>query len=627
MTRRGRPAQLPSPGYEAPPRLIDSETSCTVDFYPEGGGLPIRFDFTKLPVHHDLQIALAKALVKITGPSGTRHAVASARQSYWVLAYFARLVAEVPDPPQCATDLTIAHVDCIIDSKPGGRGWRSVASALRGALLEVDDLPEAVRRHITQLPMPPPPEDPNISSYTRDEEHRIILAARATVHAAAERIRAGVEFLSWWQAGEVDQTEEPEAWLRGFLLDYVAQNGDVPRYDTEQHGQVKAVYQHGGIASLMGALFLTASEAAAACALLICRTGVNGDALATTTIAHERADSGRGETPIAVIDVVKPRRGQSNQYMTVPLEGLPHWTGIKEGGEVTLRERDEFDTPFGIYMVLLELTAPARALSGSDRLFLWTTAHHVTRNCNVREGLPIAVVPAWGRQAGLTADLAEGQTETKPLEVTMPRLRLTYLQRHQHPVAHSQSTFDNQYMLRDHGSLTEYQRVVAEALHEQEALARKNVRALVMTADLRQLAASDPLSTAARCGVTVDTLQDVVDGRNDTVLAACVGFDNGPYALPGCDCEASFFVCLSCECARISLQHLPILLHTRDELKQRRAAMTQSDWINIFAGPLAQLDDVIGRFNDASRKSAQLAISKRHRDLVQKLLNREWDLT
>jgi hypothetical protein len=253
MTRRGRAAVLPSPGYEPPPRLIVAATSCMVDFYPEAGGSPIRFDFACLPVHRELQIALASALGRITGPSGTRRAEKSARMSYWVLARFARIVAEAPDPPQCAADLTIAHVDRFIVARPGGRGSRAVVSQMRGALLAVEDLPVAVRVHLLQLTLGSEETDRSsgVSSYTRAEERRIVQAARATLHAAAMRIRAGIDCVSRWRAGEICRTEDPKSWECGYLLDYLARTGDIPRQG-KSHFQVPAVTRQGGFAGLMG---------------------------------------------------------------------------------------------------------------------------------------------------------------------------------------------------------------------------------------------------------------------------------------------------------------------------------------------------------------------------------------
>lgn len=630
MTRRGRAAVLPSPGYEPPPRLIVTTDICAVDFYPKGRGTPIRFDFAALPVHRELQIAFAKAFDRRTGPSGTRRTLNSARNIYWVLQFFARILSESPHPPQCVDDIAIAHVDLFVVARPGGLGGTSVMSDFRATLLKVDNLPPAVRVHLVRLRLPPQPKDRNVTSYTRAEWRRIIRAARATVLDAAKRIRAGVEFLSRWQNDEIKRIEDPEAWERGHLLDYLAQHGDIPRYEIS-HGQTSAVVRQGGISALMGALFLTWREAAAACVLLICYTGINGEALASTTMAHERADSGENETRMAVIDVVKPRRGRRNRYMTVPLADLPAWTGTHETGEVELTEHAEIATSFGIFALLLELTEPARALCKSNRLFLWATfaygGRHGTPESIVREGLPPASASAWGKHVGLTADPVDGASAVRPLEVTMRRLRLTHLQRNQRPVAQSLRTLADVYLLGDQGSILEYQRVVAQTLHEQEMLARQNVRALVMTEDVRRLATSDPLSAAFECGMTVETLQAVLDGRNDTLLAACVGFTESPHAPPGSDCTASFLICLSCPCARILPKHLPILLYTRDLLEQKRSSMTALDWANVYAGPHAQLCEVIDRFPVESRDAAQSALSESDRDLVQQLLNREWDLT
>jgi hypothetical protein len=632
MSRRGRTAPMPDPGYEPPRRLIATDTTCVVRFYAEEGGGYIPFDFGRFPVHHDLQIAMAQGFERLTGPSGTRRALPSVRESYYALARFARLSATLPDPPRRAADITVALVDRYILTRRTTRYWSREAGTLRGVLLAIDALPLPVRAHLAQLDIPPRERESTVSSYTQAEERRIILAARHDLQAAAERIRANVDLLMRWRGGEIDRAQDKVSWERGYLLDCLATSGDLPRYTTGQRLHIDMVQRlHGGSHALVRALHLTAIEAAAACVLLISTTGVNGDAIATTTIAHERADSGADESPVAIINVVKPRRGRRARYMSIPLAQLPTWAGSHQSGEVTISELDEVTTPFGIYTLMLELTATARALCGSQRLFLWAgdpKGHpHIPFTSIVREGLPEVAVPKWGMSAGLTADQVDATGEPEPLTVSMKRLRRTYLQRHQRPVAHSVRTLSDEYLIRDRGAVVEYQRVVAQTLQEQETQVRQNIHMQVLSDERLEQAAPDPQPTAQQLGVSVDVLKRVLDGRLNTVLAACIDFTHSPFSPTGLPCTASFLMCLSCPCARATPQHLPALLLVRDALEQRHDVMTPLAWARLLAGPYAQLDDVISRFSTPAIAAARSDITDNDRRLVERLLNRELDLT
>lgn len=62
------------------------------------------------------------------------------------------------------------------------------------------------------------------------------------------------------------------------------------------------------------------------------------------------------------------------------------------------------------------------------------------------------------------------------------RLRMSWLERHQQPVAHTERTLANEYLARNRGNLAEYQKVVADVLEEQLAGARAAQVMRVLTA-------------------------------------------------------------------------------------------------------------------------------------------------
>ncbi|MFF5859909.1 hypothetical protein ACFY8B_30550 [Streptomyces sp. NPDC012751] len=62
MTRAaGRPAALPTPGYQAPRRLFLDDGQCLVRFFPERGGSPVDYDFGAFPIARELVVWLATA--------------------------------------------------------------------------------------------------------------------------------------------------------------------------------------------------------------------------------------------------------------------------------------------------------------------------------------------------------------------------------------------------------------------------------------------------------------------------------------------------------------------------------------------------------------------------------------
>jgi hypothetical protein len=259
--------------------------------------------------------------------------------------------------------------------------------------------------------------------------------------------------------------------------------------------------------------------------------------------------------PTAIVELEKPRRGKRHRHMDVPLtslpgslsDGLPVWLGQAPTGTVTAK--DQLHTPFGVYLLLAELTEPARRITRSDRLFVSWACRGYRVGRGFRIGLLPQMVPKWGRSIGLLADPRVGtgpnadmgaEPDRQPLEVTMPRLRLTSLAWQQKAVAHTDQVLASEYLGRDRGNLAGYQRLVAAVLDEQVAKAHASVPLATLTeADVAQ-AQRDPAAVASRFAVDVPTLKRILAGELDTVLAACVDHTNSPYAPPGSRAERRF---------------------------------------------------------------------------------------
>ncbi|MFI8520051.1 hypothetical protein ACIGEZ_19810 [Streptomyces sp. NPDC085481] len=215
--------------------------------------------------------------------------------------------------------------------------------------------------------------------------------------------------------------------------------------------------------------------------------------------------------------------------------------------------------------------------------------------------------------------------ESAPLQVDSRRLRLTWLELNQRPVAHSERTLANDYLARNRGDLASYQKVVADVLAQQVAKARAlPLVSVISETDLAE-ARQSPGPIAEHLGLTADALAELLTGRQDTVLAACTSFHDSPHAPPGRPCPASFLLCLSCPCARATPQHLPLLALTLEKINARRTALPPTAWASRYGVPASQLADLLARFPSDTVKAARAECGEREHDLIDRLLNRGLD--
>jgi hypothetical protein len=98
----------------------------------------------------------------------------------------------------------------------------------------------------------------------------------------------------------------------------------------------------------------------------------------------------------------------------------------------------------------------------------------------------------------------------------------------------------------------------------------------------------------ARRRMTVTRTEEPIDQRagQDTVLAACSDFEHSPRDA-GRSCQQTFLTCLDCANARAFPRHLPAQLLVLDELQARRATMPVAEWIDRYAGRVAQLEQIL----------------------------------
>ncbi|MEU8413815.1 hypothetical protein AB0C24_13575 [Amycolatopsis japonica] len=568
------------------------------------------------PVALGLREWMAVAFAALTGPAGARRTTSSAASVHGMLGRFARHLATLPSPPSEPGELRAVHLTSFqFTATAGTRNFNREVPMLRSVVrCALQDLHPEFLARIMQIRRPR--TSTPIASYTNAEFDRITAAARKQVRAAAARIRSGRELLTRWRAGQIDGVSDRDGWEHGMLLDHIDRHGDAPRPGIRESKAAK----HWTLRRLMSELHLTSSDNTAAAVLLICVTGQNLGTVASATARHHRPDAHTGVAPVAVVDLLKPRRGQRHAHMPTALPG-PAGTAMA----TTPGRRDDLYTPFGVYTTLVELAGPARAQLGTDRLLAYYDAHG-GRTKGFRDGLVKSGFRPWGVAAGLVSEpLDESVPET--LVVSAQRLRVSWLERHQRPVAHTERTLATEYLARNRGNLAEYQEVVARVQHEQVAAAHAVLGMRVLTAQDVELARQAPDVAAARHELEPTTLQELLAGRLDTVLGGCADHLHGPHSQPGQPCQASFLLCLSCPCARATPQHLPMLAAVHDALLDRRHDMTPLRWAERFAAPVGQLADVLEQFPAAAVTAARATATDAQRDLVRRFLTKGLDLT
>lgn len=613
MSGAGRRAVLPGAGYRLPQRLFVDGGQCLVRFYPERGGEAVDIDLSVLPVAPALREWMALGVLGVTGPAGTRRTTTSALDTVSILRRFCRYLIGLSNPPTAPGQLRAVHLDGYLLT--GTSTLHRDISGLRTILRFAPDPPAEFAARLATARFAKC--DAPTRSYSEAEFRRITARARSELRAAATRIRSGRRLLADWRAGRIEQTSDPQAWETGRLLDHVDRDGDIPRYANGISIERDAVRRAGGVNSVISRLHLTHHDIGAAAVLLLCLTGQNYSTLAAATTAHHRPDAHAGGTPTAQIDLVKPRRGSRRAAMTVALRDVPNDAGER---------REDLNTPFGVYDLLLDLAADARTHLGTDALF----AFHCSKGNHgrgFRKGLPKALMLLWGRSAGLACDTPDGEGRPVPLHIDSRRLRLTWLEVNQRPVAHTETTLANEYLARNRGNLAEYQKVVADALDQQVARARSAPPIPVLSAHDITEALTDPSAVATRHGLDTAALQRLIAGRLDTVLAGCTDPMGGPFTPAGKPCSASFLLCLSCPCARATPAHLPVQVLVLDKLEARRQEMTPLRWAERLAEPAARLTDLLSHYSPAVIADARAGATRGDHQLVDRFLTRGLDLT
>ncbi|MEU2073994.1 hypothetical protein [Streptomyces sp. NPDC013489] len=588
---------------------------------------------SKLAMPGPLREAMITALVARTTPGEGLTSHHSFNKSYRALVEFDRYLVGLETAPQSAAEIAPGHFDGFHDHRKaeGIKTARHELVEVRQLLLRTAGISDALAGRLAGV-MPSRPDSEPSHSYSRDELKRIAQAARTALRAAEARIRSNRELLAQFRAGDLDVSKDIHLRRHLQILDHLDRVGDVPRRMRNTAGMVQSapetwVASKGAIPDVVGWLYLKPEEIAAAAVLFGVMTGQNPEPILKMAAAHHRADGGVGPGT-AIVGLRKPRR-QSRAYMDLALSEVPDWISIPEKPD-ELATRDILHTPFGLYVLVHDLTARARHFAGGNRLLVAYMSSGGGRSGKGRGWRPIptdgALISKLGRIWNLPSDETDDEGRPLPMRpLRLETLRITYIELHQKPVAHTERTAATRYLVRNRGNINEYRKVVAETLTAEVAKARARSKIITMTAEQVADAQANLEEAAAEMGLEPTVLKRMLAGELDTVLGACTDNMGGVYN-PGEPCRASFLLCLDCECARALPRHLPLQVLVHDRLAERHQQMDPLQWAGRFAGPHAQLADLLDQADEVAVEDARKAVGPTERKLADRLLNRELDI-
>lgn len=585
-------AALPKSSYARPEAVTETGEEIYVRFTPESGGHPKDFEFRKLGFAPEIESAVVAGFAMACGPGGSRKTVESAKTLYAGARTLARKLQEFPSPPQTLAALAPAHLASFKLSRT--RHSHSMIQLFRVLFRRTTGLSPEFRE---ALYAPHGWSAPNSTSsaYSDSEARRIQRAARSEVRTALTRMRkVETEFERWKQD---DSGLDAGARERCRLLDRITRDGTEAQ---QLRAMKESPPQRKESASLLPELFPSYSEISALAVLLICVSGQNLSTVCGLTADHFRADDQVTEEPLIMTRASKPRRGRHGSEMDLAM--APN--------QVPALGRDDYSSTAGVYRVAHELCARVREIAKTSSLLVFYSSNVGPGAPEIRE-LPTKAIEKW------RGKLPDGTVFSR---VNTRRLRLTYTQQHQRPVAHSATTAAKEYLSKDAEALPGYQKVVGDVLNTEVNRIRTGHSILTLTDEEITEASKNPAPIAEKLGTTTDQLQFLLQGRLDTVATACVDHANSPYSNAGSPCSASFLLCLGCPNARSEPRHIPIQAAMLASIDRRRPEMTDEEWAGRFSTAHHQLNDLLSR-QRASQSATTPAVSNGEQELIDLVLD------
>jgi hypothetical protein len=580
-THRGRPTTLPDGLYEPSidPVMADrwGPARLLVNFRGEDGR-EHAFDVSALPLPgwHE---ALAEAWAKRIGPEGSLRTLASALGTWYVLARFMRFMAQRLKPPAIPAELTRADIEAFYN-RDNAPKWSGTDEMRRVTLLfAVSPLRELISTDVNDYVRKPTLNgtDHGKPGYSDAEYRRILNAARADAAAIRDRIRRGRKLVQLWRNDRNGLTAEDNRLAE--QLAAISASGDVPEGPNVTTAAITRFRSQ-----LAQHLYVTKVDVTPLMLLLVALTGLNAESVKELPADHRVLEDCAVE-----LEFVKRRRGAGHWNQTVTWE-------IGPPGR-------ELHHPGGLYLLLLDLMAPSRAISGSTTLWcIWRNGHRLKlttadEHCSPFDGAlhtHIARSQAWSARRGLLAD-----GDDQPLVVTMQRLRTTVqIRRTKQMGGHVPSAAETNTIhtlfrdyLRDDPFVRDWAGdVVADALAEAERAA--------LDAHRRALT-----STGGKLEVRADD-SGLEGGVHPTAWGSCRDPDRHPHS--GKPCRATFLDCFHCQNCLITTSHLPRLLALMRAFTRRRQMLGEADWWSRYGHVWAAIrEDVLPRFTPAQLEKAR----------------------
>ena len=588
-TGRGRRSPLPCGGYQRPPAARAGAGGAEVAFTGDDGRRGV-FRFAGLPVPgwHE---PVAAAFAARTGPGGGLRTLASASAAWQVTARFLRFLDSQQPQPAAPGSLRAAHLDLFRAARATTAGPAAGLRELRQVLallgqeplrsLLVPEVADYLGRRFAD------PRRPGQPGYSDGELARILAAARSDAVAINARIGAATELLRCLEAGP-DTLSPADRALAGRLA-VIAATGIVPAGGNSAERR-----------RIAARLFLIREDLPPLLVLMVALSGRNGETVKELPAAHRLLDGKAVE-----VTVTKRRRGPG------------HWSGqaVWETGPPDRR----LHTPGGCYLMIAELTARSREITGSPSLWLvWrngqhgvsgTAEHHDPFASRLGDLLPLN---AWARRHGLLGD------DGNPLAVRLGRLRTSAEVRRTRqlgghlPSAARTNTMQvlwNSYLRADPAVTAWAEETICAALGDAERAAfDAHARALAgHRGTLRVIPGPPPApgtGAADAAGLDAGTARRAAAGELDTAWAACTGRDAGPWNAG--TCRASFLDCFHCGNCLITTTHLPRLLALARDLEQRREQVNAAGWWRRYGPAWAAIrHHVLPEFTPAEVQAAE----------------------
>lgn len=544
-TRRGVSAMRPEGAYEGE-AVIDSELSgdWVLRFTGEDGRRA-SVDFSTLPLP-GLYRPLAKALATVCGPQGSVRSVSAVKDYTAVVRRFVKILADFPDSPATLATLTVDHCEAYRRVLLTTASERNVSGGLRllstvFRALEDGDCAAAVGSWLDRPWPVGEPVSPR-GGYSDREFSAIMGAARAEVRKIEDRILRAKQLMDRYENNPSLLSEE-ERQLASHLR-VVAATGTVVGYRQRGkaggHPNTPNLPDYTRQIDIASRLFLTQRDLRPLLTLAVGLSGRNVE-----TIKELTADCEVLAGHAVRVELIKRRRGPAGTFDNT------HW----EIGTPNQR----LHTPGGFYLLVKKMTELGRSFSGTNSLWsIWTarSGHVAAFEASLSRG-PHSF--RWQHELRLLDDQGE------PLRLSLPRLKKTVDVRTTRSAgghlpsstrSNSMSVLFGNYLKGDE-SVREWAGDVITYALEQAELDARATQARVLSG-LDPDAAHLQQHAAAELGVTEATAGGLLAGDLDTMFAACEDVEHGPFDA-GRRCSASFLMCLSCENALISSQHIPRL--------------------------------------------------------------------